>query len=121
MLPQYSITAHPQGIHWTHNFNIICKEVHSYSWTIKEAMFICVNDRTLKRNLGKYQLLHVWDNILQASPMLQLKPSSLPSSTNPLPYQYITPTLAHTQPPYLQTPTPDVGHVVFLVSNKFRD
>ena len=60
------------------NFNIIHKEVHSHSRTIKEAMFIHVNDLTLKRNLGKYQLLHIWDSIGQASPLLQLKPSSLP-------------------------------------------
>ena len=46
------------------NFNIIHKEVQSNSWTIKEVMFICVNDPTLNRNLGKYQLLHVWDSLL---------------------------------------------------------
>ena len=56
------------------NFSIIHKKVHSHSRTIKEVMFICVNDPTLNRNLGKYQLLHVWDSILQASPMLHLKP-----------------------------------------------
>ena len=67
------------------NFNIIHKEVHSHSRTIKEAMFICVSDPTLNRNLGKYQLLHIWDSILQASPMLQLKPSSLPTSPSPFP------------------------------------
>ena len=41
-------------------------------------MFIRVNDTSLKRNLGKYQLLHMWDNILQDIPMLQFKLSSLP-------------------------------------------
>ena len=66
------------------NFNIIHKVVHGHSWTIKEAKFIYVNDPTLKRNLGKYQLLHVWDSILQASPMLQLKPSHLPYALPPL-------------------------------------
>ena len=86
------------------NFNITHKEVHSHARTIKEAMFICVNDPTLNRNLGKYQLLHVWDSILQALPMLQLKPSSLYSSTTP--YQCITPTPVHTQAqcPQLLTP-----------------
>ena len=66
------------------NSNIIHKEVHSHSRTIKEAMFIHVNDPTLNRNLGKYQLSHIWDSILQASPMLQLKPSILPASHSPL-------------------------------------
>ena len=74
------------------NFNIIHKEVHSHSRTIKEAIFICVNDPTLNRNLGKYQLLHIWDSILQASPMLLLKPSSLPASPTPfLPQPHIAP------------------------------
>ena len=75
-------TGHPLVLE---NFNIIHKEVHSHSRTIKEAMFICVNDPTLNRNLGKYQLLPVWDNILQASPMLQCKPTSFPSSATPSP------------------------------------
>ena len=66
------------------NFSIIHKEVHSQCRTIKEAVFICVNDLTFNRNLGKYQLLHVWDSMLQASPMLELKPSILPVSLTPL-------------------------------------
>ena len=33
------------------NFNIIHKEVHSHSRTIKKGMFICINDPTLNRNL----------------------------------------------------------------------
>ena len=59
-------------------FNIIHKETHSSSRTIKEAMFGRVNEPILNRNLGKYQLPHVWDNILQDTPTLQLKPSSIP-------------------------------------------
>ena len=75
-------TGHPLD---SDNFNVIHKEVYSHSRTIKEAMFIHVNAPTLNRNLGKYQLLHIWDSILQASPMLQLKPSSLPTSPTPPP------------------------------------
>ena len=73
-------TGHPLDLDL---FNIIHKEVHSHSRTIKEAMFIRVHYPTLNRNLEKYQLLHIWDNILQASPTLLLKPSSL-SHTSPL-------------------------------------
>ena len=62
-------------------FNIVHKEVHSHSRTIKEAIFIHVHDPTLNRNQGKYQLLHIWDHLLQSSPTLQLKPPSLPSYT----------------------------------------
>ena len=58
-------------------FNIINKETHSSSRTIKESMFTRVNDPMLNRNLGKCQLPHVWDNILQDAPMLHINPSSL--------------------------------------------
>ena len=34
-------------------FNIVDKEVHSHSRTIKEAMSILIHDPTLNRNLGK--------------------------------------------------------------------
>ena len=71
-------TEHPLD---PEQFNIVHKEVHSHSRTIKEAMFIHVHDPTLNRNLGKYQLLHIWDHLLQASPTLQLKPSSPPLHT----------------------------------------
>ena len=64
-------------------FNIVHKEVNSHSRTIKEAMFIHVQDPTLNRNLGKYQLPHIWDHLLYASPTLQCKPSSHPTTPNP--------------------------------------
>ena len=70
-------------------FNIIHKETHSYSMTMKEAMFLRVNDPMLNRNLEKYQLLHVWDSILQATPMLQLKPSLPQTRTPPQPSPHL--------------------------------
>ena len=73
-------TGHPMG---PEQFCIVHKEVNNHSRTIKEAMFICVQDPTLNINLGKYQLLHIWDNLLQASPTLQHKPSSLPAPHPP--------------------------------------
>ena len=77
-------TGHPLD---PEHFNIVHKEVNSYSRSIKECMFIHIHDPTLNRNLGKYQLLHIWDHLLQASPVLQLKPSRLLHSflTTPLP------------------------------------
>ena len=78
-------------------FNIIHKVTLGFSRTIKEAMFIRVNDPLLNRNLGKYQLLCVWDSILQETPMLQLKPSSLPLTPSH-PYWDTTPTPAHIYP-----------------------
>ena len=65
-------------------FSIVHKEVNNQSRTIKEAMFIWVQDPTLNSNLGKYQLLYIWDNLLLTSPTLQYKPSSVP--TLPTPY-----------------------------------
>ena len=64
-------------------FNIVHKEVNSQSRTITEAMFICMQDPTLNRNLGKYQLPHIWDHLLLASPTLQCKPASLPTTPTP--------------------------------------
>ena len=74
-------TGHPMD---PEQFNIVHKEVNSHSRTIKEARFIHVQDPTLNRYLGKYQLPHIWDHLL-ASPTLQDKPSSLPTTPTPLP------------------------------------
>ena len=57
-------TGHPMD---PEQLNIVYKEVNSHSRTIKEAMFICVQDPTLNRNLGKYQLLHIWDHLLHVT------------------------------------------------------
>ena len=38
-----------------------------------EVMYICVNNPSLNRHLGKYQLLHIWNKVLQETPALQLK------------------------------------------------
>ena len=39
---------------------------------IKEAMYIHVNDSSLNRNLGNYQLPHIWDEVLRDTPSFQL-------------------------------------------------
>ena len=38
---------------------------------VKEAVYIRVNNPTLKRNIGKYNLPHLWDGILYS--ILELK------------------------------------------------
>ena len=40
--------------------------------TIKEALYIRVNDPSLNRNIGKYHLPHVWDEVLFNIPELRL-------------------------------------------------
>ena len=46
------------------NFFIVGKEPNVIAGTIMEAMFIRVNDPSLNRNIGKYQLPHIWDEVL---------------------------------------------------------
>ena len=55
------------------SFFIVSREAHSITRTIKEAMFIGVNDLSLIRNLGKFQVPHIWDEVLQDIAVLHLK------------------------------------------------
>ena len=54
-------------------FTIVDKESQGVTRNIKETMYICVNDPSLNRNLGKYQIPHIWDEVLQDTPSLWLK------------------------------------------------
>ena len=42
------------------NFQIIGREENSLARTIKEAMYIRVNNPSLNRNIGKHNLPHIW-------------------------------------------------------------
>ena len=55
------------------NFKIIGREDNSLARTIKESMYIRVNNPTLNRNIGKYNLPHLWDNILFSIPELKMR------------------------------------------------
>ena len=46
------------------NFNIIGREDRDLARTIKEAIYIRVNNLSLNRNGGKYHLSHLWDRVL---------------------------------------------------------
>ena len=46
------------------NFKIVGREDLNQMRTIKEAIYIGVNDLSLNRNVGKYHLPHVWDEVL---------------------------------------------------------
>ena len=63
----HSITGHELS---PANFIIVGREDQSIARTIKEAILIRVNDPSLKRNIGKYQLPHIWDEVLVKSPEL---------------------------------------------------
>ena len=64
------ISAHETSIE---NFKIIGREDNSLARTIKESMYIRVNNPTLNKNIGKYNLPHIWDNILFNIPELKMK------------------------------------------------
>ena len=55
------------------NFNIVGREDLNQMRTIKEALYIRVNDPSLNRNVGKYHLPHVWDEVLFNTSELKLK------------------------------------------------
>ena len=46
------------------NFCFAGRKSQGFTRTINEAMFIRVNDPSLNRNLGEYQLPHIWDEVL---------------------------------------------------------
>ena len=53
-------------------FTIVDRESQEVTGNIKEAIYIHVYYPSLNRNLGKYQLPHIWDEVLQDTPSLQL-------------------------------------------------
>ena len=55
------------------NFNIVGREDQNLSRLIKEALFIRVNIPSLNKNIGKYYLPHIWDEVLLNMPELKLK------------------------------------------------
>ena len=55
------------------NFSIVGRKVQSITRAIKEEILIRVNDPSLNINIGKYQLPHIWDEVLVKSPELKLK------------------------------------------------
>ena len=63
-------TDHPTS---HNNFQIIGREGHSLPRNIKESIFIRVNNPTLNRNIGKFNLPHIWDRVLFKTPGLNFK------------------------------------------------
>ena len=59
--------------HQWRTFKIIGREGHGISRTIKEAIYIRVNNPTLNRNVGKYNLPHIWDKVLFTTPEVKIK------------------------------------------------
>ena len=66
----YNITSHEVSLD---NFSIVGREDQNIARTTKEAILIRVNDPSLNRNIGKYQLPHIWDEVLVKSPECKFK------------------------------------------------
>ena len=65
-----NITGHTTNIN---NFSIVGREEQNLSRLIKESMFIRVNNPSLNKNIDKYNLPHVWDEVLINNIELKLK------------------------------------------------
>ena len=50
------------------NFNIIGTEDHGLARTIKDSIYIRVNNSTHNRDIGMYNLHHIWDRVLLNTP-----------------------------------------------------
>ena len=46
------------------NFSILGREDQNLIRTIKEALYIRANNPSLNRNVGKFHLPHIWDEVL---------------------------------------------------------
>ena len=53
--------------------SIVGRGSHTITRTTKEATVLRVNDVSLNRIIGKYQLPHIWDEVLCTIPGLHLK------------------------------------------------
>ena len=66
----YNISGHNITLN---NFSIVGREEQNLSSLIKESMFIRVNNPSLNKNIGKYHLPHIWDEVLINNIELKLK------------------------------------------------
>ena len=63
-------TSHPTTLH---DLNIVDREGQSSVRTIKESIYIRVNNPTINRNTGKYSLLYIWNGVLVNNAKPQIK------------------------------------------------
>ena len=54
------------------NFSIVGWEDQNFIGTIKETLYIRVNNPSLNENIGKYHLPHIWDEVLFNTSELKL-------------------------------------------------
>ena len=66
----FNTTGHQVSIE---NFSIVGREEQNLMRAIKEALYIRVNNPSLNRNIGKYHMPHMWDEVLFNTSELKLK------------------------------------------------
>ena len=54
------------------NFNTLGREDQGLTRLIKESIYIRVNNPTLNRNIGKFNLSHIWERVLLNTPGLEV-------------------------------------------------
>ena len=69
----HNITGHEVSLD---KFSIVGREDQSIARTIKDAILIWINDPSLNRNIGKYQLPHIWDEVLGQVTRTQIQTKS---------------------------------------------
>ena len=71
----FNTTNHPTTID---NFSIVGREDQNLIRTIKEALYIRVSNPSLNKNIGKYHLPHIWDEVLFNTSELKLNKINTP-------------------------------------------
>ena len=66
----HNIRGHETSIE---NFSIVGREDQNLIRAIKEAIYIRVNNPSLNKNISKYHLPHIWDEVLLNHSELKLK------------------------------------------------
>ena len=73
--PQYMATKKTLASKPPWQLQQICREGQGFTWTIKESISIKVNNPILNRNIGKHNLPHICDGVLN-TPELQINQQS---------------------------------------------
>ena len=63
------------------NFNIVGREDQNLSRAIKEALYIRVNNPSLNKNIGKFHLPHIWDEVQHLRTKIEIRPWAITSAT----------------------------------------
>ena len=66
----FTISGHTVSVE---DFSILAREDQNLLRTIKEAIYIRANNPSLNKNVGKFHLPHIWDEVLLNISELKLK------------------------------------------------